>query len=303
VSLELRTLRAFVAVAELLSFRRAAERLNIAQPAVTRAVRQLEEEVGVSLLQRTTRRVELTEAGAAFLAEARLSLAHAEQAMAFAQDAAHGKRGRLKVAYTHASISGPVPEIVTRFRNRYPSVRVVLQEMWSDQQAVALENGDIDIGFGMPAAIRPSLDYRVINSEPFVAVLPHDHELTVKPVLGIADLRDQTFVMGTWDRWRHFRELLNSMCLRYGGFLPNVVQEEAETHVILGLVAAHVGVTLYPECISNYHRWGVTIRPFVEEMPECETVAVWPRGNRSEQLRNFVGIIERMTPGEARRLS
>ena len=302
MTLELRTLRAFVAVAEQLNFRRAAQHLNIAQPAVTRAVRQLEDAVGVSLLRRTTRRVELTEAGSAFVAEARLALAHAEQAMVFAQDAAHGKRGQLKVAYTHASISGPVPEIVTRYRNRYPSVRLTLQELWSDQQAVALENGDIDIGFGMPAAIRPSLDYLIINSEPFVAVLPHDHALAAKPVLSIAELRDQTFVMGNWDRWRHFREIINNMCLRHGGFLPNVVQEEAETHVILGLIAAHVGVTLYPECISNYHRWGVAIRPFAEEMPQCETVAVWPRESNSEQLRNFVAIIKRMTPSQTQRL-
>ena len=291
---ELRQLRAFVAVAEELSFRRAGERLRIAQPALTRAVRALEAVLGARLFERTTRRVELTEVGAAFLPEARLAVEHAERAVAVARDVAAGTRGRLNVAYTHASISGPVPELVTRFRAAHPQVRVTLQDMWTDRQAVALVERSIDVGFAMPAVIRPQFEYRVVKAEPWVAVLPEDHPLARAPTLELQALRHEPFIFGTWDRWRHFREMINEMCVTHAGFVPRVAQEESEVHVILGLVAARVGVTIYPECIRNNHRLGLAIRPLAGPLPSVQTLAVWHRDDRSEVVAGFVRIIETM---------
>lgn len=289
---ELRHLRAFVAVADELGFRRAAERLRIAQPALTRAVRALEENLGLKLLERTTRRVSLTDAGATFLPEARLAVVHADRAVAVAREVAGGRRGRLDVAYTHASISGAVPAIVTRFRTSNPHVRVTLQEMWTDRQAVALLERRVDVGFAMPAVIRPQLDHRCVKEEPWVAILPEDHRLAGQTTLDLRELRHEPFVLGTWDRWRHFREMIDEMCQTHAGFVPNVVQEETETHVILGLVAAQVGITVYPECIRNYHRLGLAIRPLTGPLPNVRTLAAWHRDNTSEVVASFVRIID-----------
>jgi DNA-binding transcriptional LysR family regulator len=289
---EFHYLRAFVAVAEDLSFRRAAERMNVAQPALTRAVRTLEQHLGCQLLRRTTRRVDLTQAGSVFLAEARLAIAHADKAVAFAREAAKGKRGHLSVAYTYSSISGLVPEIVTKFRLLNPDATLTLQEMWSGQQASALMERRVDVGFAMPAVIRPEFNHRTIKREPFVAVLPENHALAKKQELELKDLRDEPFVMGAWETWRHYREMINEMCVSIADFVPNVVQEEIESHVILGLVAAHVGVTIYPECIRNYHRFGIAIRPFVGSLPLVETIAAWHKENESEIVRNFVRTID-----------
>jgi DNA-binding transcriptional LysR family regulator len=282
-------------VADELSFRRAAERVGIAQPALSRQVRALEQRLGLPLFVRTTRRVELTAAGRVFLEEARRSHAHADRAVAFAREVAAGRRGHLAVAYTHASISGPLPEIVTAFRRRFPDVRLVLQEMWTDWQAKALLEGAVDIGFAMPAVLRPDLEHIEVNAEPWVVVAREDHPLAQCDELPIGRLREEPFILGTMDRWRHFREMINEMAMVSGGFVPRVAHEESEIHAILGLVAAGVGITIYPECIRNYHRIGLAVLPLGDDLPPVRTLAAWRADNGSEALRHFVSIIGETT--------
>lgn len=289
--IELRHLRCFVAVAEELSFRRAAERLSVAQPALSRTIRDLESLLGFSLLARTTRRTELTAAGEVFLVEARLTVAHAGKAVAFAAEAARGNRGYLTVAYTFNSISGLVPEIVTRFRARHPDVIVHLQEMYTDQQVVALSEHRIDVGFAMPALLRPAFRHLMIMKEPFVVAVPEHHPLAGHTEIELSELRDEPFVMGSWERWRHYREMVNEICITQAGFVPSVVQEEADTQTIFGLIAAGVGVSLLPNCVRNYHRRGLVIRPLREELPLIETVAAWHADNVTPISRNFIEIV------------
>jgi DNA-binding transcriptional LysR family regulator len=291
--LEPARLRPFVAVAEELSFRRAAERLNIAQPALSRAIQALERQVGCPLFRRTSRRVELTEAGRVMLDTARQALDLSDAALRRAREAANGRRGHLSLAYTHASISGPLPEIVTAFRRAEPDVQLDMQEMWTDRQALALLERRIDVGFAMPAVLRREFAVIEVKAEPWVVVTREDHPLARQPEVPVAALRDEAFIMGTVDRWRHFREMIAEMTFTAAGFVPNIVHEETEIHAILGLVASGAGITIYPECIRSYHRIGLAIRPVTGNLPPVRTLCAWRRDNPSPTLRRFVALVHR----------
>jgi DNA-binding transcriptional LysR family regulator len=298
MSMEPARLRTFVAVAEELNFRRAAERLNIAQPALSRAIRKLEDEVGCPLLLRTTRRVELTEAGRVMLETAREAVNQADAALRSARDAASGQRTKLTLAYTHASISGPLPQIVTAFRLAEPQVRLDMQELWTDGQALALLERRVDVGFAMPPMLRKEFDFIEVKTEPWVVVMREDHPLAEQAHVHLEALREERFVVGTIDRWRHFREMIAEVTLTAGGFVPRISQEEREIHAILGLVASGAGITLYPDCIRSYHRIGLAVRPIAGDLPPVRTLCAWRRDNPSPALRRFVAKVHaHLDPG------
>src|SRR5215207_3521737 len=196
--MELRHLRYFVAVAEELHFGRAAERLRIAQPPLSRQIRDLEREIGSALFERGSRGVELTPAGLAFLPEARLTLAQAERAQRTAQRAARGETGRLRVGFVEAAtFSGILPDVLGFFRMHLPDIGLSLFEMDSLQQAEAFRDGRIDLGIlhSPPADADRWLRAESVYSDPLVAALPHTHRLAGRARLALADLAGDSFVL------------------------------------------------------------------------------------------------------------
>src|SRR5579885_2215111 len=175
--MELRHLRYFVALAEELHFGRAAERLHIAQPALSQQIRRLEEELGVSLLQRTKRRVRLTAPGAAFLEPARSTLAHAHEAARAAQLASRGDTGSLVMGFVTSALYGVFPDIIRVFRERYRDVRLTLHELPIVQQMEWLRNGRIQVSFLRPPVDDHDLHVRTISKESWVVALPESHAL------------------------------------------------------------------------------------------------------------------------------
>src|SRR5215475_15690071 len=170
--MEFRHLRSFVAVAEELHFGRAAARVHIVQPALSRQIRALEDEIGIRLFERDRRRMALTPAGTAFLDEARSLLEHADRAVEAARRADRGELGSLRIAYVPAMVSTGLPEIVRSFRQRYPGVDVRLQEMTPATQVEALLGERVDVGFVRGPIHEPALAAETVLEEPLVAALP-----------------------------------------------------------------------------------------------------------------------------------
>jgi len=194
--MELRHLRYFVAVAEELNYRRAAERLRVAQPALSSQIKDLEYETGVRLLDRDTGGVRLTDAGAAFLEEARLIVAHAQHAMTVAREAAKGRRGRLTVGYFAPIFMGLMPASLKAFREKFPDVEVTLVEMPIAEQVAALESGTIQIGFvvGGSVPIPRTVKSAEVARAPFRVVVSREHRLARSARIGLADLANETLL-------------------------------------------------------------------------------------------------------------
>ena len=290
MNIELHHLRYFVAVAEDLHFRRAAERLHIAQPALSRAIKWLESELGATLLLRTTRNVALTDAGRIFLHETRLALAQIERAQSLAQSAAAGEAGRLTVAYMDFAINGPLPAILNAFRASHPGVTIDLAHMWTERQREAIVAGDIDIGFLIGPFSAPGIDSLTILRERFVAVLPEAHPLAHKRSVSLADLSAEPFILGASAYWGPYRRLVDELCLG-AGFTPRVVQEAHNSDGIFGLLAAGLGVSIYVEGARNFALRGCTIRPLKGLDANIETAAVWRSDNPSPVIANFIEAI------------
>lgn len=291
--MELRHLRHFVALAEEEHFGRAAERVFVVQQALSNSVRNLEEEVGVPLVLRTTRRVQLTPAGQEFLVGARETLALAGQTVERARRAARGEVGRLTVGFVSGLAFGGLPEIVRRFRELYPNVSVDLRELTAQEQESSLRGGQIDVGLMLLPVRAPNLDSRPLWRQPLVAALPTGHPLARKRRLKISDLAPEPFVFFP----RQLRATYFDQVMRWcagAGFTPNVVQEAIEIPTLLSLVAAGVGVFLPIEFFNRLSLPGVVYRP-VEDAPLVDIMAVWRRDEgRNPVVRAFLSVAEEM---------
>lgn len=292
MSLDLRHLRAFVALGKELHFGRAAEALHMSQPALSKAIQHLEAEIGVNLLLRTTRRVELTEAGKTFLAETDSFEEQIERAIVSARHVARGIRGELRIAYTDFAINGRLPHVLRDFAGAHPDIRLNLIFMPTTTQHMALLQQTIDIGFMIGAFEHKAAHSLTFNEDDYVALLPASHPLCAHPSLTLAELADEKFVMGTGDNWSAFRALLFAEC-RHRGFFPDIVLEASNSEGIFGLVVAGVGITIYSSCVGNLPRNGVEVRPLSDVTTKLPVTAVWDRANKSQPLNTFLKFLRR----------
>jgi DNA-binding transcriptional LysR family regulator len=292
---ELRHIRTFVAVAEERHFRRAAERLNVGQPAVTRTIKWLEAAVGARLFERTTRQVDLTPSGQALLDECRRALAAFDRGVRRARQAAVGEAGRLVVAYMDFAINGPLPRIIERFRRACPDVEVSLFHMPTSIQREALAEGDIDIAFLIGPFEQEGFEVLEVARDPLLALVPSDHPLADRPRLSVRELVREPLVIGSPEAWAAYRMILERIFTRLG-VRPHVVQEASTSDGILGLVAAKMGVTLYPSCALALQREGVVIRPLTDRLEEVPTLAAWPTKSPNPSVTRFVTFLTDLHP-------
>ena len=289
--MELRHLRYFVAVAEELHFGRAAARLHVAQPALSRQIRSLEEEIGLRLFERDRRRVALTAAGAVFLGEARFLLGHVDDAVEAARRADRGELGSLRIGYVPAVVTTGLPEIVRGFRKRFPGVDVRLQEMNPAMQVEALLGERVDVGFVRGPIHEPALAAQTVLEEPLVAALPSGHRLGRHKRLGLAMLAGEPFVLQARSRGPGSHDHILAIC-RNAGFTPRVVQEGSQTD-ILSLVASGAGVAIVPASLRVIRRAGVLYRP-LNERPMTRLDMVWRKDAALPVLRAFLKEVRQM---------
>jgi DNA-binding transcriptional LysR family regulator len=289
---ELRALRYFVALAEELHFGRAAQRLSMTQPPLSQALAKLERELGVRLIERTRRKVELTVAGGAFLDEARATLARAAQAVELAQRAQRGEVGRLAVGYLAATAYTLLPLALRAFRSDFPGVKLELRELTIPQQHTALLRGDIDVAILRPPVSEAELAAETILAEPFVLALPARHPLRALRRVPVKRLAGEPFVMFPRQPGLVFHDLVMDFCLR-AGFTPRVAQEAYQTHTVVGLVAACIGVALVPASAQKLGLAGVAYRSLREATPQSRTAIAWRRADASPAIRAFLEAARR----------
>jgi DNA-binding transcriptional LysR family regulator len=290
--MELRHLRYFVAVAENLNFTKAAARLHLAQPSLTRQVHNLEEEIGVRLLNRTKSQVTLTEEGRSFLTDARRILALATESILAVQRLSRGETGQLNIAYLSNFDFELLPETLAAFRQRFPHIALNLFDMNPAEQFRALETRKIDLGFAglRPPATVAGLQWESIAQHRTVAVLPAKHPLASKRQVNLSELETMFFVGMSETTHPGFREWLNGMC-RQAGFTPRVLQDAELEPALMTFVAEGLGVTLAREHIRKSPQPGVAIRPLVPSL-KSEYCIAWSRSNDSRALQQYIEIVK-----------
>lgn len=290
IRFDLRQVRAFLAVANTLHFKQAAEVLCITQPALSRLIKGLEESIGAELFSRTTRQVALTVAGQLFLDECQQAITHLERATHLAQQAAKGDIGHLSIAYNDFSINGVLPSILEIFKERYPDISVDLVYMPSHTQHKALLDHEIDVGFLIgPLDIEGIETFRAAL-ERIVVILPRRHPLAEREQLGIQELADEKFILGTETGWREFRQYIFDICFK-AGFTPQVVQEASTSSGIFGLVAANMGVSLYSDCINRFQRDDIAVVPLDHDDYTVETIAAWSQAYSTPSFQLFHALL------------
>lgn len=288
---ELRRLRYFVAVADELSFSRAASQLHVAQPALSRQIQQLEDELGVLLFDRTRRAIALTEAGKVLLDEANRLIEHADRTADLVRQVDSGRTGRLGVDFLPSACSRLLPPILTEFRSAHPAVSLVLRERKPDEIVDAVKSGHADIGFVYAPFVREtSLQCEPILREPFVVALPEHHFLASEAELEMSDLADENFILGYRYSTTGLHDKIAGLCQR-SGFAPIVVQEVWLLQTALSLVSAGIGVTLVPWSMQEVQRTGVVYTPIRECPCEVEYDLLWRPDNTSPVVRSFVGVV------------
>jgi DNA-binding transcriptional LysR family regulator len=289
--MELRHLKYFVAVAEELHFGRAAERLHIAQPPLSQQIMNLEEELGVKLFDRSKRTIQMTEAGAYFLKEAQHILSHVEEASETARRIYRGQAGRLVVGFVGSVVHTFLPEGLRAFRENFPEVELVLQELNTADQIKSLHAKRIDVGFLYPAARDRALASQTLTQAPLIVVLPEKHALAGRKSVDIRDLAQEPFIANTRSSEPVVRDAFISIC-HAAGFSPRIAQEAGQVQTVLGLVASGLGACLLPDYIKNIRRPGVRYIPLSGPSPTVKLAVVWRSDNSSPLVKSFVQVVE-----------
>jgi DNA-binding transcriptional LysR family regulator len=286
---ELRHLRYFIAVAEELNFSRAAERMHMAQPPLSAAIRQLERDVGVDLFVRTTREVKLTDAGRAFLEGARRTLSDAEQAAEDAKRAAAGDLGRLRIAYSWSTRFETLPALGKAFRGSHPGVELLGQEMWNARMPPAFANGSIDIALSLCPEIAAELELAPIRRERLVALLPDAHPLTREEAIPLSALADEEFVLFPREIAPRLHDAFVAI-YRRAGFEPRVRNESFHTGWDLGVLAEIPAVAMAPQTVAGGLPDGIVAVAVSEPTDSLETCLVWRGDDGSPAVAEFVKV-------------
>ena len=268
---ELRQLRYFVAIAEEGSLTRAAARLHIAQQSLSQQVRTLEAQLGVTLFERSSRGVTLTDVGAVLLREARPVLARAERAAEAVRRAAHGEQGELRVGFLSTVANYFMPPVVRAFRERHPGVTLHTEDLPIAALVAGVRDGTLDAGLSRPPLI-DDLATEIVLREPVAAVLPEGHRLAGHAELTLADLADEPWVLTPRSSWPPWHRQFDEDFAR-AGYRPRVVQRGTTPQGLLALVAAGVGVTRLTLSSRSLRDGGVVFVPLAGE--EADVVLVW----------------------------
>jgi LysR family transcriptional regulator, hca operon transcriptional activator len=289
--MELRHLRYFIAVAEEGSLTVAAERrLHTAQPSLSRQIRDLEYEVGVPLMIRGARGIELTAAGRAFLEHARLALGQTQAAIDAARRAAQPVKPSFALGFLTGQELEWMPEAMHILRDELPNIDVTVSSQTSPELADGLTRGRLDLAFLRPEPGMPTLEYRVVMQEPIMVVMPSDHRLAVREAIAIEDIAAETFL--GMSKTAPSLQIIIDDYLKRSGIQIHAKHEVDNLAMAISLVASTRGVTLLPDYARNFLPWSVTSRPLQGETPLIDLVIGYQRANRSPILKLFLSRID-----------
>ncbi|MEV6288467.1 LysR family transcriptional regulator [Kribbella sp. NPDC051770] len=290
---ELRQLRYFVAVAEESSFTRAAARLTIAQQSLSQQITLLERQVGAKLFDRDSRGTALTEVGALFLPEALAVLERADQAMAVVARAVRGEIGLLRLAFLATTANYLLPPVVRAVRERFPDLQLATEETTIGPLVEGVRSGRYDVAFTRPPLVEDLASTTLVTEE-ICAVLPEGHRLADHQQLDLRDLADEPWLLTPRSSWQPWHDVYDAE-FRAAGFEPKVVHRDASVQVLLGMVAAGVGVTRLARSASSLRRTGVVFVPIAGE--RVATEMVWLPENASPVLPAVRRAVEELAAG------
>jgi len=294
---DLRRLRYFMAVAERLHFGRAAQALHISQPPLSRAIRALEDELGVSLFARTRRRVELTAAGTRLLEDTRRLVSQLERTVQEVRAMASGERGRLRIGFVSLADYGVLPDLLRSYKAAHPQVQLALREMLSPEQALALAAGDLDFGLLLPPVSGAArLEHIIVQRERFVIALPAKHRLAAtKGKVSLRELAGEPFVTIPREIAPRLYDIGTQLAAQAGISL-NVAQEAIQMQTVVSLVSSGLGAAIVPASVANLGRRGVVYRNLTERHPRLDLWLAWPRSVLGGAGRDFVAFARRLAP-------
>jgi DNA-binding transcriptional LysR family regulator len=301
--MELRHLRYFVTVAEELNFSRAAARLRVSQPPLSRQIKSLEEEIGTELFDRSKRNLQLTPAGKSFLDQAKQILEQSDRAARLAKAVGQGKSGHLTVAFLSPLGGTFLPVALRTFRQRFPSVEVTITEMVPGQQVKALLESRIDVGFlaRCEARFENELALEALGDIGWVAALPPEHALARLREVPLRKLANEKLVFFDRSSAPATHDWIRDLC-RANGFEPTIVRQCFQSHAILDSVAGGLGVAILPELFRRY-QGEVVFRPLAPSTPKIELCMAWRRRDASEALRELRAIMRQAFREKSRKHS
>jgi DNA-binding transcriptional LysR family regulator len=286
---ELRHLRYFIAVAEELNFSRAAERLHMAQPPVSVAIRQLEREIGSELFRRSSREVKLTDAGVAMLAAARRTLSELDRGITTARRVASGELGSLRVGFSWSARFETLPMIGRAFRADHPDIELLAEEMWNARMVPALRGGELDIAISLCPELEADLSYETIRSEQVIVLLAAEHPLAGSETVALADLAGDDFLLFPRELAPRLYDALLDRC-RAAGFEPTVRSGSFHTGWELQTLADVPAVALTPESVGPHVPEGVVAVPVSDRLDRLDTSLVWRPGDSTAAAEAFRAV-------------
>jgi DNA-binding transcriptional LysR family regulator len=295
LAMELRKLKYFIATAESLHFRKAADLVNVTQPALSKQIHELEEEIGVPLFERNNRRVELTPAGKVFYDRARVILDGADKALHEARNVGRGMAGTLHIGFLTTAAMYVLPKALLRFRTAVPSAEIDLRELGPEEQMEELKKGSLDIGILIAEVLDEGFEVTELSRSRLIAALPDTEPFSQSADVALKDLAGWTTIVPV----RHSRH----------GYYENVMEayQKARAHperiqtvrmiqTGIALVGGGLGIALVPECFALMQAQGVVFRPLRDVVQEVTLSATWREGNRSPMLREFMRVLLEQPP-------
>lgn len=289
--MELRHLRYFVAVAKHLHFSTAAKELNISQPPLSKQIKQLEDELGVTLFLRTNRDVKLTAAGAYFFESAKNILDMVERDVNTVRKIHCGEIGTLTIGFGGSVVFDLLPKIIKEIKNRYPEIKLNVRQLTTEEQLKSLLNGTIDVGLLVPPIENKKIDLFPIRDEVFVVCLPKNHYLakSTKPI-DIKELANEPIIMTPESSGKGYYNSVLSLC-RKGGFYPNITQTAQEQQTLVSLVAAELGIAFVPESTKRIIHENVQYLSLKQQHKKVTAVA-WNPDCSPPVVKLFIDLIK-----------
>lgn len=290
--IELRHLTYFQVVAEELHFRRAAERLHITQPGLSRQIKQLEEVIGVALFVRDKRSVKLTESGRFLLGEVAVIQNQLEQVIQTTRLIGKGEEGELRIGFVGSAMHGIIPDLLKGLSSTFPKIHTRLDQLDNRQQIDAITNDRLDIGFIRSQQIPEGVKRLEALNEPFSLVVPETHQLSIRNFKQISQLKEEHFILFSQDYSYDYYQLVMSI-FEDQGFLPKVIHRSVHPNTIFRLVEQGLGVAIVPSSLQSGYDLKVRFINLNSLTQRTVLTAIWKEENRNPVLSKFLGIVRK----------
>ncbi|WP_338875701.1 LysR substrate-binding domain-containing protein [Spirosoma sp. SC4-14] len=285
-------LKHFLVLADTLNYRRTAERIFIAQPALSRQIQQLESELGALLFKRDKRTVTLTPAGLYLQQEAGRLLEQLDQTFKRTAQIHRGEAGEIRIGHASSAMQSVLPKLLISIREQTPDLKALLMETTNRYQLEALQNREIDVGFSPNVITPPSISSRVVYAENFVVLLPENHPIAVENFTDLSVLAQESFILPPQSEGNGYVESIQALCQQYG-FLPHIAYESAYSGTVLRLVEAGMGISIEP--ISTLRGQNLRIKTIeLTNLPQKAEMRLLWLTERTTELAPFLRLVDRI---------